>query len=419
MASNQQHTPTQHEYAFERRITPYNVETDVKLIRASHYRRQKRWDREMRVLDTNHPRAYGIAILNPEIGYQRYQLSDRLEGFQDTAAFHQFIASMDAFTSKARGLFSTELRYSTNDLTVNELLNRKAAGVNIRSVLRLFLGALKRARIIKLEHQMSKLTLSMLKEEIENLVRLDASSSIACWDVLMTIQKPFKKTDELLFMVQLLDGIARERGESALPKHCYEIVAKDSDEDSDEDLNNAHENGANLSSSQNSTLVHTDAPTLGDEEDTFNSFESDQFEVDATGQQLMDMLDTCLVDYEADRITSDQDSLSISDNDSILDGLHGNSSSSQIGLTQCNDVNLTINTPTPSIQPPPEDEFEVESILDCKTGKRGKALKYLVKWKNYDEISWEKVANLAGCQALIETWHRSQATKKVRRQKKQ
>ena len=58
--------------------------------------------------------------------------------------------------------------------------------------------------------------------------------------------------------------------------------------------------------------------------------------------------------------------------------------------------------------PEPEEEpgYEVEVVLD-KRIKKGK-LEYFVKWKNYDETTWEPLANLLNVKDLIDEYERKQ-----------
>merc|ERR1712029_1031560 len=58
-----------------------------------------------------------------------------------------------------------------------------------------------------------------------------------------------------------------------------------------------------------------------------------------------------------------------------------------------------------------EDEYEVEKIIDVRTGKRGKK-EYLVKWKGWDreeDQTWEPEASLAGSKELVKEFEESQA----------
>ena len=52
-----------------------------------------------------------------------------------------------------------------------------------------------------------------------------------------------------------------------------------------------------------------------------------------------------------------------------------------------------------------EEEYEVETILDDELDDEGKA-SYLVKWKGYDEQTWEPETNL-NCAELIANYHKS------------
>ena len=71
-------------------------------------------------------------------------------------------------------------------------------------------------------------------------------------------------------------------------------------------------------------------------------------------------------------------------------------------------------------EPPPleidgEEEFEVETILDSAI-KDGK-LKYLVRWKGYDDgnNTWEPATNLGNAQRLVSQFHKKhpQAPKRI------
>merc|ERR1712098_413207 len=58
-----------------------------------------------------------------------------------------------------------------------------------------------------------------------------------------------------------------------------------------------------------------------------------------------------------------------------------------------------------------EDEYEVEKIIDVRSGKRGKK-EYLVKWKGWDreeDQTWEPEASLAGSKELVKEFEESQA----------
>jgi len=63
--------------------------------------------------------------------------------------------------------------------------------------------------------------------------------------------------------------------------------------------------------------------------------------------------------------------------------------------------------------PEPEEEpgYEVEVVLD-KRIKKGK-LEYFVKWKDYDETTWEPLSNLLSVKDLIDEYERKQIQKEV------
>lgn len=77
----------------------------------------------------------------------------------------------------------------------------------------------------------------------------------------------------------------------------------------------------------------------------------------------------------------------------------------------------------------PQDEYEVEAILDCRDvpkivpiSKKNKVLKeYLIKWKGYDEETWEPESNLEHCQAILKKFKKKMRIQKLimgRKQKK-
>ncbi|KAL2104492.1 hypothetical protein VUR80DRAFT_344 [Thermomyces stellatus] len=57
---------------------------------------------------------------------------------------------------------------------------------------------------------------------------------------------------------------------------------------------------------------------------------------------------------------------------------------------------------------PEEEEFEVEKILDSEWFEDEKQVKYLIKWKGYDnaENTWEPLANLTNCQQELDQFYR-------------
>jgi len=62
-----------------------------------------------------------------------------------------------------------------------------------------------------------------------------------------------------------------------------------------------------------------------------------------------------------------------------------------------------------------EEDYEVERILEKKTGKKGK-VEYLVKWKNFDDPAdntWEPAANLEVAQDLIEKFEKETKTENI------
>ena len=54
-----------------------------------------------------------------------------------------------------------------------------------------------------------------------------------------------------------------------------------------------------------------------------------------------------------------------------------------------------------------DGEYEVEKVIE-KRFRKGR-VEYFVKWKNYDETTWEPLKNLANAEDLIEKFEKSQA----------
>jgi hypothetical protein len=79
-------------------------------------------------------------------------------------------------------------------------------------------------------------------------------------------------------------------------------------------------------------------------------------------------------------------------------------------------VDKTAENPIPLQQQEPpqpvivegEEEYEVERIEDSRVF--GRQLPYLVKWKGYDEMSWEPAVNVDGLKAIDE-FHTQQPSK--------
>ena len=88
-----------------------------------------------------------------------------------------------------------------------------------------------------------------------------------------------------------------------------------------------------------------------------------------------------------------------------------------IHISRLKKVNKQIDPALPSqtSQSDPEDEhFEIESILDKKfmisnDGKR--RLYYLIKWKGYDETSWEPKTELNNAKEMVKSFERGRNKK--------
>ena len=71
-----------------------------------------------------------------------------------------------------------------------------------------------------------------------------------------------------------------------------------------------------------------------------------------------------------------------------------------------NEVNGKLPPPPEPVEVEGEEEYEVEEVLDSKVV--GKGLRYLVKWKGYDEgeNSWQPAGNLTNAQAKVKAFHK-------------
>ena len=78
----------------------------------------------------------------------------------------------------------------------------------------------------------------------------------------------------------------------------------------------------------------------------------------------------------------------------------------RLSLWKGNDVNGKLPPPPEPVEVEGEEEYEVEEVLDSKMV--GRALKYLVKWKGYDEgdNSWEPAKNLGHAQDAVKAFHK-------------
>lgn len=71
-----------------------------------------------------------------------------------------------------------------------------------------------------------------------------------------------------------------------------------------------------------------------------------------------------------------------------------------------NEVNGILPPPPEPVEVEGEEEYEVDEVLDSKL--IGKALKYLVKWKDYGEgnNSWEPAKNLKNAEDKVKSFHK-------------
>jgi hypothetical protein len=73
---------------------------------------------------------------------------------------------------------------------------------------------------------------------------------------------------------------------------------------------------------------------------------------------------------------------------------------SHLEKTADNPFPLQQHEPPPPVIVEAEEEYEVERVEDSRVFRR--QLQYLVKWKGYDEMSWEPAVNADGLKAIDE-----------------
>lgn len=212
---------------FQRRTEPYDTDRDGKRIRNAHRRRHERFKSELDKMDQNHPGSYGLTIIKPELGYNRYNMSGSLRGFEDTAAFHQFMADMHAYATKriARYYFQSSERYATGSDTVSELISRYTSGAHTRDALRKFFTALSKLDGYQPSWKASHLTLDIMKAELVVVAELPLIGSTEIWEVLVQISSKIKDSSDLLYLVQINDAISRQRNEPLPPRYPFEQIS--------------------------------------------------------------------------------------------------------------------------------------------------------------------------------------------------
>lgn len=178
-------------------------------------------------LDQNHPGAYGLSVFNPEVGYLKCTLSNRLAGFERTAAFQQFVADMDAYAhneepESERYRFTSTERNAHAPQTPQEVWASKHQGAHTRDCLRTVFAAI--GSMPNYEHtwKANQLTLQRMGEELSALTNLSAASM---WKLVFgtsASRHKFQSAADLLLVVRLLDSIAYVQNEPDLPIHPQE-----------------------------------------------------------------------------------------------------------------------------------------------------------------------------------------------------
>lgn len=209
---------------FQPRTEPYNVQTDAKLIRNSHRRRHDGFRKDLEKMDQNHRGAYGLTIISPELGFNRFNLSGLLSGFENTPVFNQFIADMHTYVTGREGKhrITSEERYVTSKYGVNEVLGKYKSTSRTKDALRVFLTNLATQDWYQPSWKSSHLTMEVMKAELLVVADLPALVTKDIWTVLVRISSKIKSHSDLLFIVQIIDAISHQRKESLLPVYPFE-----------------------------------------------------------------------------------------------------------------------------------------------------------------------------------------------------
>jgi hypothetical protein len=154
---------------FRARQQPYDIAKDGKLIRSAHLRRHTKLKTQLNKIDRYHPGAYGITIINPELGYHKINVTQSLQGFEETAPFQQFLAEMDAYIQrKSDGyIFTSEQRHEASSATLSEVFSHNKNGAHTRDALRTLLTSFATHPTYQPEWKSSNLTIKVIVEEFQ------------------------------------------------------------------------------------------------------------------------------------------------------------------------------------------------------------------------------------------------------------
>lgn len=217
--------PEQPPQRFKPRTEPYDPATQAKLIRNSHCRRDRRLAVELAKMDQVHPGSYGLTFISPEIGFGRVNVSGLLTGFDDTPFFSQLLADMATYVRAQDGnhRFTTEERLlAIPCTTIRALVDAYRGTSYTRDALRLFLTSLAVQDGYDPLWKASNLTLPVMKAELCAIAVSPNIKSEVIWQVLVRISSRIKRKDDILYVVQLLDAISRQRGEELQPQYPFE-----------------------------------------------------------------------------------------------------------------------------------------------------------------------------------------------------
>ena len=80
-----------------------------------------------------------------------------------------------------------------------------------------------------------------------------------------------------------------------------------------------------------------------------------------------------------------------------------------------NDIPNRVPDPAPPIVVDGEEEFEIDSIVDCQYNRRRKKLRYMIRWLGYqdhpEEYEWLYEDQLGHAQELVSEFHRAHPDK--------
>lgn len=157
------------------RNKPYDINTERSRISTAHSKRLSVIQRKLARLDVLHPSAYGITIVKPEFGYWKIAVSQRLAGFEDTAAYRQFVTELEKYVNRQNPTTYVSRIPSVPTTSFKDIYN-ELQSKSSRDSLRKFLQMISKHHGYQLRIQGHKATLPLLFEEIEHLSTLPSNS---------------------------------------------------------------------------------------------------------------------------------------------------------------------------------------------------------------------------------------------------